>query len=143
MGWENCESWQMKTVFILFAAFLMIGCVDKDDTVSGRFIGTQKFGIGQVDSPITIEIHQEGNNITGSITPPFSNQQVSFKNGLLQGTTVQFDRTEGNITFHYEIVLSPAKTTLQGNFQPIGCIDPQSGESCQTDSNGSFTAEKR
>jgi hypothetical protein len=128
---------------ILFLAFLILmACTDKEKGLSGRYSGTQASGIGHVDSPITIVIEQNGDKITGSVTPPFSTDLIPFENGKLSGTTLQFDRKEGRITFRYLAVVNTAQSSLQGEFQPLGCLEPESGEPCQTDSEGSFRAEK-
>ncbi len=143
---KNCEALEdkMKRTFLSFLLVLtFLGCTDKEDGWNGRFTGTQRFGIGQVDSPITIVIERNGDKISGSVTPPFSNVPAPFQNGQIQGSTIRFDRKEGDITFRYEAILNPVDDSLQGGFQPLGCTNPQSGEPCQTDSNGSFNASKQ
>ena len=89
-----------------------------------------------------LDLRQNGNGITGSVTPPFSTELVGIVNGRIEGSTVHFDRKEGEITYRYQATLSAERSILQGGFQPLGCIDPESGEPCQTDSDGSFTAER-
>ena len=132
----------MRIPMIILAALLFLSCTDKEDGLNGRFNGSQRFGIGQVNSPITIVIERNGDRITGSVTPPFQTETVPFQNGSVQGNTIQFDRKEGDITFRYEAVLNPADNSLQGSFQPLGCLNPESGEPCQTDSDGSFNVRK-
>jgi hypothetical protein len=131
----------MKILFataIVFSMILWIGCDQDEEGISGTYAGTQRFGIGQVSSPIVVEIRQEGNVISGRVLPPFASELVPYINGEVRGTTIRFDRKEGNITYRYEGTLrSPL---LEGEFGPLGCIDPGSGEPCLTDSSGSFSA---
>ena len=116
----------------------MLGCHSNEDTGFQRFVGTQKFGIGQVSSQIVIVIKQQGSTITGGVTPPFSSVLESITNGEITGNTIRFDRRQGNITYRYAATLQAIE--LQGSFGPLGCIQPSSGEPCPSDSNGSFRA---
>jgi hypothetical protein len=132
----------MRILFLFYVILIFMACTDKEQRLTGRYTGNQTSGIGQVDSPITIVIEQNSDTIKGSVTPPFSNDLVPFENAKINGTSVQFDRKEGQITFRYLAVFNPAESSLQGEYQPLGCMDPDSGEPCQTDSEGSFRAEK-
>ena len=132
----------MRILLLFFAILIFMACMDKEQGLTGRYTGNQSSGIGQVESPITITIEQNGDTIIGSVTPPFSTELVPFENAKINGTSVQFDRKEGQITFRYLAVFNPAESSLQGEYQPLGCLDPDSGEPCQTDSEGSFRAEK-
>jgi hypothetical protein len=133
----------MQLLNYLLIPLLLAACMDHSENITGRFTGTQQFGIGQVDSPIVLELQQNGQTITGTVTPPFSGEAVPIVNGRLEGSILYFDRKEGEITYRYQATLNTGRSTVQGSFQPVGCIDPESGEPCQTDSDGSFTAEKQ
>ena len=130
----------MKISVIATIAFLMAlwnGCADNEG-INGSYAGTQTFGIGQVSSPIIIEIRQEGNVISGRVLPPFASVPVAYVNGEIRGSTIRFDRKEAEISYRYEATLQSG--LVQGGFGPLGCINPSSGEPCLTDSSGSFTA---
>lgn len=132
----------MRILHLVVALLIFMACTDKEQSLTGRYSGVQSSGIGQVDSPMTIVINQSGDKITGSVTPPFSSDLAPFENAKINGSTIQFDRKEGDITFRYEGIFNQAESSLQGQYQPLGCMDPDSGEPCQTDSEGSFRAEK-
>jgi hypothetical protein len=89
----------MRILHPIFVILIFMACTDKEQGLSGRYTGNQSSGIGQADSPITIVIDQNGDKITGSVTPPFSNDLVPFQNAKINGTTLQFYRKEGRITF--------------------------------------------
>lgn len=106
----------------------------------------QNFGIGQISSAMAMELDQNGGLITGGITPPFSNEFVPITNGTIMDTRIRFDvQRMGDVTYRYTGSVRRIEMTLivQGEFQPLGCINPSSGELCQTDSNGSFTVTKQ
>jgi hypothetical protein len=131
---------------ILIASLASLnGCGEEDEFVSGTYSGTQVFGIGQISSAITIDLKQDGNAVNGSVTPPFQDKLEPITMGRLDGTNIQFDRKESNITYRYvgSITRNGFNTTISGGFGPLGCSDPASGEPCQTDSNGSFTVVKQ
>lgn len=121
------------------------GCGEEDEFATGTYAGVQVFGIGQISSSMTIDVKQNGNAISGSITPPFQDKLENITNGRLDGSTIQFDRRESSITYRYvgTINRNGLNTTITGGFEPLGCSDPSSGELCQTDSNGSFTVTKQ
>ena len=141
----------MKRVsLLLFLILCAFGCKSEEDHqqgVSGRYVGTQRFGIGQASSPFILILSQRGNTITGQVTPPFSNDLVVIESGEVSGTTVRFDRKVGNITYRYEATIqnsdAMAPAQIGGGLSPLGCLNPSSGEPCLTDSNGSFTASKQ
>ena len=128
----------MKGLILLLAFIWLTGCRAEDDSEFQRFVGTQKFGFGQVSSQIVIVMRQEGVVITGGVTPPGKSVIEPFTNGQMDGITVRFDRREGSITYRYQATLQDPQ--LRGNFDPLGCVVPSSGEPCLTDSNGSFTS---
>ncbi len=132
----------MKRFFLILVFFLSSCAMEQEEGLSGRYTGIQHFGIGQVDSPIVIVIRQTGNTLTGTVTPPFTSEMIPFENGLIQGATIRFDRKSSGITFRYEAAINPGQFTLQGGFEPLGCINPGSGEPCWSDSDGSFNATK-
>ena len=125
--------------------FLYVGFLscsqEKDAGLSGRYIGTQNFGLGQVGSAIVINVSQQNMTLTGTITPPFQLQGQTILNGTAASGRFQFDTTFGNHTYHYDGMAEG--TTLIGSFGPLACVTPASSEMCPTDSNGTFTATKQ
>jgi hypothetical protein len=128
----------LKTALTLILPLLFFAGCHTDDNQFDRFVGTQKFGIGQVSSQIVIVLNQDGTTLSGGVTPPGSAIVEPISNGTITGTDVQFDRRADTITFRYNATLNGGE--LRGTFGPLGCIQPSSGEPCLTDSNGSFTA---
>jgi hypothetical protein len=140
----------MKRIsLMLFFVLCAIGCKSEEDQqgISGRYVGTQRFGIGQASSSFVLILSQRGNSVTGQVTPPFSNDLVAIEGGEVSGTTVRFDRKVGNITYRYEATIqnsdAMAPSQIGGGLSPLGCLNPSSGEPCLTDSNGSFNASKQ
>ncbi|PWT92123.1 MAG: hypothetical protein C5B54_04065 [Acidobacteria bacterium] len=141
----------MVNGFALIAAVLLLvnGCKSENDQqgITGRYVGTQQFGIGQVTSAFALVITQKGNVISGTVTPPFSGDLVQITNGQINGTTVRFDRKVGSVTYHYEATFQAQdamqKSKISGGLSPLGCLNPGSGEPCLSDSSGSFTATKQ
>lgn len=131
--------------FLMAGVLTLSSCGEEDEFATGTYSGVQVFGIGQVSSPIIIDLQQNGNNISGSVTPPFQDKLESISDGRLEGTTIQFDRKEADITYRYSGLISRngMNLVITGGFGPLGCSDPSSGEPCQTDSNGSFTVTKQ
>jgi hypothetical protein len=145
----DCRRWMKRISLLLFLVLCVFGCKSEQDQqgISGRYLGTQRFGIGQVSSPFLLILSQRGNIVTGQVTPPFSNDPVAIEGGEVNGTTVRFDRKVGNITYRYEATIqnsnAMAPTQIGGGLSPLGCLNPSSGEPCLSDSNGSFTASKQ
>ena len=136
---------RFEFALLIVMTLVVIGCGEEDEFASGIYEGVQVFGIGQISSPMTIDVKQNGNAVSGSITPPFQDKLENISNGRLDGSTIQFDRRETSITYRYvgTINRNGFNTTITGGFEPLGCSDPGSGELCQTDSNGSFTVTKQ
>jgi hypothetical protein len=136
-----------KILLIMILPLLCCKSEQDQQGISGRYAGTQRFGIAQASSPFILIISQRGNTLTGQVTPPFSNDLVAIESGQVSGTTVRFDRKVGNVTYRYEGTVqnlnAMAGTQISGGLSPLGCINPSSGEPCLTDSSGSFTAEKQ
>lgn len=126
---------------LLIAALSFLSCSSEKQSegISGRYIGTQNFGIGQVPSAMTLVIRQQGTALNGTVTPPFRADGVVLVNGSMEGNSIRFDAVYANITFHYEGVAQG--TRLQGSFQPLGCVMSSSGQPCVTDSDGTFNVE--
>lgn len=140
------KRFRLVFLLIMISAF---ACKSEQDgqSISGRYVGTQQFGIGQVSSPFVLILSQRGNAVTGQVTPPFSNDLADIQGGEVTGSTVRFDRKVGNITYRYEATIQNSNAMMRsqigGGLSPLGCINPGSGEPCLSDSNGSFTAEKQ
>jgi hypothetical protein len=135
-------------ILIAIVSFSILACSSEDEAerLSGRFVGTQNFGIGQVTSPFAVDLIQNGESVTGSVTPPFSIQMVPIINGSLRGSTLKFDRKEGSVTYRYQATVnreSSMRINLTGSIDPVGCIEPSSGEPCLTDSDGNFNASNQ
>lgn len=130
---------------LIVMALAVSGCGEEDEFATGKYEGVQVFGIAQISSPMTIDVKQNGNAVSGSITPPFQDKLENITNGRLDGSSIQFDRKEFSVTYRYVGVINRdgLNTTITGGFEPLGCSDPTSGELCQTDSNGSFTVTKQ
>lgn len=130
-------------VSLLIAGLTVLSCSSEKagEGISGRYVGTQTFGIGQVSSPMMLTLHQQNSVLAGSVTPPFRTDFVEISNGRIEGNSMRFDANYQGFTFHYEGVVQDAQ--LQGNFQPLGCVLPSSGELCVTDSDGTFTLQKQ
>lgn len=127
---------------VLVLAFGILSCgKETEEGITGRYIGTQNFGIGQIGSAIVIQLLQQGATLTGAVTPPFQSDVAPISMGEIAGSQVRFNAVHGGFTFHYEGMLQGTKLT--GNFEPLGCFNPGSGETCPTDSNGTFTATKQ
>ena len=128
---------------LILTAAALIGCSSEDEEpgISGRYVGTQNFGIGQVSSAIVIQIRQRNATLSGTVTPPFRVEPITIFNGKLDGMTFQFDALHGGTTFRYTGVVRDNQ--MQGNYDPLGCVDPSSGLACQTDSDGSFNTQKQ
>lgn len=127
-------------IFVL--ALGMISCSkETDQGLTGRYIGTQNFGIAQVSSAIAIQLSQQGTTLTGTVIPPFQSDPVVISAGEVAGGQFHFNAAYGGFTFHYEGTVMGTKLT--GNLDPLGCVSPASGEMCPTDSNGTFTATKQ
>lgn len=136
----------MRTKTLLIGLLLLVLGVsscskETDQGITGRYIGTQNFGLGQVSSAISIQLSQQGATLTGTVTPPFQAAAATITSGEVAGGQFRFNAAYGNQTFHYEGTIQNAKLT--GNFEPLGCFSPASGENCPTDSNGTFTATKQ
>ena len=133
-----------KIRFVIVLLFLVLGALSCDQTViviTGNYGGTQNFGIGQVGSFFAISITQNGAIITGRVNLPFQTSTVPIMNGTTSGSQFKFDAINNGTTFRYAGTIQ--NDTMMGNFEPLGCIDPTSGQPCLTDSNGSFTATKQ
>jgi hypothetical protein len=129
---------------LIVLVFLALGAMSCDQTViviTGNYAGTQNFGIGQVGSFFAISITQDGAIITGRVNLPFQTTTVPIMNGTASGSRFQFDVINNGTTFRY--AGTNQNDTLMGNFEPLGCLDPTSGQPCLSDSNGSFTATKQ
>jgi hypothetical protein len=128
---------------LILTAAALSGCSSEDEEpgISGRYVGTQNFGIGQISSAIVIQIRQRNTVITGTVTPPFRMDPVTIFNGKLDGMTFQFDARHDGTTFRYTGVVRDNQ--MQGNYDPLGCVDASSGQPCQTDSDGSFNTQKQ
>ena len=128
----------------LAVAFLsLVSCSSETQSegISGRYIGTQNFGIGQVPSAMALVIRQKGSSLTGTVTPPFRSDAVDLRNGSMSGNGIRFDAVYADITFHYEGVVQGSQ--IQGTYLPRGCLMQSSGEPCVTDSDGNFTVQKQ
>ncbi len=134
----------MRKLAFLVALFGLFACRGDGDELTGNYEGEQRFGIGQVVSEFRLELHQDGNRIAGRVTPPFQQTMLEFTNGVADGRTFQFDIRFSGHTYRYSGNYSPGDdaqvSSMTGYLQPLGCIDPNAGEPCLTDSNGSFTA---
>src|SRR5688572_13524725 len=77
----------------LFSALALFACSSetRESGMSGRYVGTQNFGIAQITSPIVIQIRQSGLSLTGTVTPPFQEDMMVIFNGRLDGTLFTFD----------------------------------------------------
>ena len=130
-------------VSLLIAGLAVLSCSSEkaSEGISGRYTGTQNFGIGQVPSPMMMTIHQQSSVLSGSVTPPFRTDFVEMRDGRIEGNSIRFDVNYQQITFHYEGIVQDGQ--LQGNFQPLGCVLPSSGQQCVTDSDGTFTLQKQ
>lgn len=128
---------------VLLAALLAFSCSSEKASqgFSGHYVGTQNFGIGQVSSAMSLTLRQSGNTFTGMVTPPFQSTEVSIINGRAEGNGIRFEAAYGNLTYHYEGVVQGS--SVQGNFQPLGCVMQSSGQPCVTDSNGTFNLTKQ
>src|SRR5262245_14872938 len=91
------------SIAMLCLALPMInGCGEEDnDFATGTYVVVQVFGIGQISSPMTLQIQHKDKTINGAVTPPFKDSLEAISNGTLDGDTIQFDRKEANITFRY------------------------------------------
>jgi hypothetical protein len=135
-----------STALLCFGLPMMNGCGDEDtDFATGTYVGVQVFGIGQISSPMTLQLQHNDKTVNGSVTPPFKDTLEAISNSTLNGDTIQFDRKESSITYRYSGTFNRngVNTVITGGFAPLGCLDPSSGEPCQTDSNGSFTVSKQ
>ena len=135
---------RIKTLLssLLLLGFAMISCSkETDQGITGRYIGTQNFGLGQVSSAISMQLSQQGGTLTGNVTPPFQTTVAAISNGEITGGQFRFNAAYGDLTYHYEGTIQNAKLT--GSFEPLGCFNSASGENCPTDSNGTFTATKQ
>lgn len=128
---------------ILIGALLVWSCSSEKTSagISGRYIGTQNFGIGQVSSAMMLSLRQQGSALTGTVTPPFHADAVDILNGTVEGSSIRFDANFSNITFHYEGTLQGSR--LQGSYLPLGCVMQSSGQPCVTDSDGVFNLQKQ
>ena len=128
---------------LLIGALVLVSCSSDKRTagISGNYMGTQNFGIGQAPSAMLLSVRQQGASITGAVTPPFQTGTVSLLNGSVQGSSLRFDAIHGNLTFHYDAVIQGQQ--IQGSFEPLGCVMPGSGQPCVTDSDGTFTVQKQ
>ena len=110
--------------------FLLItpGCKEDTPDISGRYVGSQTFQSSV--SPITILINCQSDQLTGSVTPPGSDQSIAFSNGTCSGTTIVFDIQEGSAVFRYSATYSP------GDVAPSGL----SGSIVAANATGTFTA---
>ena len=130
-----------RLLLIVIPILWIVACNQEGDDVFGTYKGTQKFGIGQTESPVTFEFHGQLNTISGAITPPGSSTLVAVVVLDYLGTSTRFSRKDNNITYIYNV--SFQNGTAQGTFEPLGCSNPSSGEICPSDSDGSFTAQKQ
>ena len=128
---------------LVIAALAVLSCSSEKESqaITGRYLGTQTFVIGQAESSMYLLLRQQGSAIAGSVTPPFQMNPVAIQNGTAEGNTIRFDAKYGGITYHYEAVRQANQ--IQGNFEPIGCVFQSSGEPCLTDSNGGFNLTKQ
>jgi hypothetical protein len=127
---------------ILVLAFGIISCSkETDEGITGRYIGTQNFGIAQAGSAIALQLSERGATLTGTVTPPFQGDVAAISMGEITGGQFRFNASYGGFTYHYEGTIQGTKLT--GSFEPLGCVNPGSGETCPTDSNGTFTATKQ
>ena len=128
---------------LFIAALLAFSCSSEKESegISGRYIGTQTFGIGQISSPMALQLRQQGAMISGTVTPPFQTAEAGIQNGRVEGNSLRFDARYGGLTYHYEAMLQEDR--IQGGFGPLGCVMQSSGEPCVTDSDGGFNLTKQ
>ncbi|HET6266458.1 MAG TPA: hypothetical protein VFG11_01985 [Acidobacteriota bacterium] len=128
-------------IVLLLMSLAAVSCDQTVIVITGNYAGTQNFGIGQVGSFFAISITQDSAVITGRVNLPFQTTTVPIMNGTMSGNRFQFDAVNNGTTFRYSG--TSQNDTLMGNFEPLGCVVPSSGQPCLTDSNGTFTATKQ
>lgn len=128
---------------LLIGVLTVLSCSSEKTSggISGRYVGTQNFGIGQVSSAMMLSLRQQGSTLAGTVTPPFRADAVGVVNGTMEGNSFRFDASYSNITFHYEGTAQGSR--LQGSYLPLGCVMQSSGQPCVTDSNGVFNLQKQ
>src|SRR5207237_10102653 len=95
---SDFKSNMKRAVFVLL--ILAAGCnMEQDQSLTGSFLGTQKFGIGQVSSSIVLHLSQHGSLLTGEVTPPFQTGGVAITGGMISGSSFRWDLKSNGATY--------------------------------------------